>query len=189
VEAAQQQLVAIRPTVPSVQFKTLLEKGDAAERILDAAKTDQSDLIVMGTHGRTGLGRLLMGSVAEQVLRGATCAVLTVKTPLSEAVLSEVPRQTNVTGRSKVRALSGAAMKAGNPRNRFDLATCDGVTELEELVRDSVGGRLREFRLVVADSGLILQGRAPTYYGKQLAQHAVMQATCLPILANEIEVQ
>ena len=39
------------------------------------------DLIVMGTHGRTGIGRLLLGSVAEQVLRRAPCAVLTVKAP------------------------------------------------------------------------------------------------------------
>ena len=40
----------------------------------------------MGTHGRTGLARLLMGSVAEQVMRRATCPVLTVKTPLPEEV-------------------------------------------------------------------------------------------------------
>jgi hypothetical protein len=42
------------------------------------------DLIVMGTHGRRGLGRLLMGSVAEQVVRKALCPVLTVKTPLPD---------------------------------------------------------------------------------------------------------
>ena len=41
-----------------------------------------ADLIVMGTHGRTGLRRLLMGSVAEQVVRKATCPVLTVRTPV-----------------------------------------------------------------------------------------------------------
>jgi nucleotide-binding universal stress UspA family protein len=38
-------------------------------------------LIVLGTHGRTGLARLMMGSVAEKVMRGATCPVVTVKTP------------------------------------------------------------------------------------------------------------
>jgi nucleotide-binding universal stress UspA family protein len=48
---------------------------------LQIAKESGCDLIVMGTHGRTGVGRLLMGSVAEKVLRGATCPVLTVKTP------------------------------------------------------------------------------------------------------------
>jgi nucleotide-binding universal stress UspA family protein len=39
------------------------------------------DLIVLGTHGRTGLGRMLLGSVAEQVVRRAACPVLTVKVP------------------------------------------------------------------------------------------------------------
>ena len=53
------------------------------------AKDIKCDLIVMGTHGRTGLGRLLMGSVAEQVVRNASCPVLTVKTPLCRAPLSE----------------------------------------------------------------------------------------------------
>jgi nucleotide-binding universal stress UspA family protein len=46
------------------------------------AKETGCDLIVMGTHGRTGLGRLLMGSVAETVLRKAPCPVLTVKSQL-----------------------------------------------------------------------------------------------------------
>jgi nucleotide-binding universal stress UspA family protein len=49
--------------------------------ILRVAEEIHADLIVMGTHGRTGLGRLLMGSVAEQVVRRAPCPVLTMKAP------------------------------------------------------------------------------------------------------------
>jgi nucleotide-binding universal stress UspA family protein len=60
-------------------------QGDPATEILAAAEKIKCDLIVMGTHGRTGLGRLLMGSVAEQVVRKAPCPVLTVKTPLPAA--------------------------------------------------------------------------------------------------------
>ena len=48
------------------------------------AKEISSDLIVMGTHGRTGLARLLMGNVAETVSRKAHCPVLTVKFPFPE---------------------------------------------------------------------------------------------------------
>lgn len=48
--------------------------------------------------------------------------------------------------------------------------------------------RVREFRLSVHDGALVLRGRAFTYHAKQLAQHAVMEATRLPIGANEIEV-
>jgi nucleotide-binding universal stress UspA family protein len=54
-----------------------VEEGDPANVILDAART--SDLIVMGTHGRRGLRRALVGSVAEKVLREARCPVLTVR--------------------------------------------------------------------------------------------------------------
>jgi len=62
-----------------------LLRGDAATEILCTSREVQADLIVMGTHGRTGLGRLVMGSVAEQVLRGADCPVLTVRVPLTSS--------------------------------------------------------------------------------------------------------
>ena len=51
--------------------------GDVAENILETAREQKVDLIVMGTHGRHGLAHLLLGSVAERVLRDATCPVLT----------------------------------------------------------------------------------------------------------------
>jgi len=63
-----------------------VQDGDPTVEILGVAREAQCDLIVMGTHGRTGLGRLLMGSVAEQVVRRASCPVLTVKTPFPEPV-------------------------------------------------------------------------------------------------------
>ncbi len=53
--------------------------------IAQQATEGQFDLVVMGSHGRTGLGRLFMGSVAERVLRAATCPVLIVRTPLRQA--------------------------------------------------------------------------------------------------------
>lgn len=62
-----------------------VQDGDPATEILGVAREAQCDLIAMGTHGRTGLGRLLMGSVAERVLRKAACPVLTVKVPLASA--------------------------------------------------------------------------------------------------------
>ena len=56
-----------------------LESGDPRERIVAVAAADNIDMIVMGTHGRTGLSRLLMGSVAEAVVRRAPCPVITYK--------------------------------------------------------------------------------------------------------------
>jgi nucleotide-binding universal stress UspA family protein len=61
-----------------------LEEGDPATEICRVANEAGCELIAIGTHGRTGLGRLLMGSVAEQVVRRAPCPVLTVKAPFAE---------------------------------------------------------------------------------------------------------
>jgi universal stress protein A len=55
--------------------------GDPAQAILERAEAGAYDLIVMGTHGRTGLPRLLVGSVTEKVVRRAPCPVLTVRAP------------------------------------------------------------------------------------------------------------
>jgi hypothetical protein len=63
--------------------------------------------------------------------------------------------------------------------------------ELEQIaahVQQRLGRQVRHLRLMLRDQGLVLQGRACSYYAKQLAQHAVMQATHYLILANEIEV-
>ena len=57
----------------------VLERAEPAEAILGYARATDIDLIVMGTHGRTGVAHLLMGSVAETVVRSAPCPVLTVR--------------------------------------------------------------------------------------------------------------
>jgi nucleotide-binding universal stress UspA family protein len=80
-EEARDKLDKLQAPDPKVHVEPRLVEGDAAGEILRAAEETQCDVIVMGTHGRTGLGRLLMGSVAEQVLRKAPCLVLTVRTP------------------------------------------------------------------------------------------------------------
>ena len=63
--------------LPKVRY--LVASGVAIEKILDAAEDHRIDLIVLATHGRTGVRRLLIGNVAEKVVRYAPCPVLTVK--------------------------------------------------------------------------------------------------------------
>ena len=70
----------------------------------------------------------------------------------------------------------------------FHPMTCEELAELEQHLRSQLTGLLGDFQLVVRDAGLVLRGHARTYYAKQRAQHAVMEATSLPIRANEIEV-
>jgi universal stress protein A len=62
-----------------VRAASVLREGLAADQIVRLAKSRKAGLIVMGTHGRTGLSRLLMGSVAARVVATAPCPVLTVR--------------------------------------------------------------------------------------------------------------
>jgi nucleotide-binding universal stress UspA family protein len=82
-EEAEERLAKLQAPSSSVQIKRLIREGEVASEILALAKEGPCDLIVMGTHGRTGWSRLLMGSVAEEVVRKARCPVLTVKTPFA----------------------------------------------------------------------------------------------------------
>ena len=77
-----------------------MEEGDPALKILQVAGEINADLIVMGTRGRSGLGRLLMGSVAEEVMRRAVCPVLTATNPfaLSNPPLARSERFAVTTG-------------------------------------------------------------------------------------------
>ncbi len=72
-------LVKVVPPDPNVRFRHHLLIGDPAAVIARFADEEDIDMIVMSTHGRSGFLRLLMGSVAEAVVRQANCPVLTYK--------------------------------------------------------------------------------------------------------------
>lgn len=80
-EAAQnlKRLKEVKPTADGVPAVYTVEFGPPVDQIVKYAKENDIDLIVMGTHGRTGLRRVLMGSVAEGVVRNAECPVLAIK--------------------------------------------------------------------------------------------------------------
>jgi len=69
------------------RIRTCRRRGMAFLEIIYSAREEAVDLIVMGTHGRTGLSHVLMGSTAEKVVRTAPCPVLTVKHPEHEFVM------------------------------------------------------------------------------------------------------
>lgn len=79
-EEAQKELAALQARLADrVRCQTMTRKGSAEHEILDAAKELSSDLIILGTHGRTGVERLLMGSTVEKVVRRAGCPILIVR--------------------------------------------------------------------------------------------------------------
>lgn len=79
LDRVREQLQQVTSQDPEVAVEHRLLEGDATEEILRTAGEFPCDLIVMGTHGRSGIGRFLMGSVAERVVRRAPCPVVTVK--------------------------------------------------------------------------------------------------------------
>jgi hypothetical protein len=135
-QALQKQLHEIKPSDTTIPVEHLLEEGDPTTAILQVAQERRCDLIVMGTHGRTGLGRLLMGSVAEQSVRKAPCPVLTVKLPQPLVPLSEplVPA-TACKGTSIAEALGPA-----------HAALLEDLRQLGEATRPESGEGLAELR-------------------------------------------
>jgi nucleotide-binding universal stress UspA family protein len=78
---AEEQLREIVPLLATVAYEHVFLTGNPVQEILEFAETNGIELIVMASHGRTGLPRLLMGSIAEGIMRKATCPVLIVKQP------------------------------------------------------------------------------------------------------------
>ena len=78
---AQKQLdrLAAKVKKAGVRTRTLLMDGAAHEQITRAARSKRADLVVIGTHGRTGLAKFFLGSVAGRVVSTASCPVLTVR--------------------------------------------------------------------------------------------------------------
>jgi nucleotide-binding universal stress UspA family protein/quercetin dioxygenase-like cupin family protein len=108
-----------QPSDPKIRVEHRLAEGDPAEEILRLTEALRCDLVVMGTHGRTGLGRFLTGSVAEEVLRKAACPVLVVKTPL----------------RARPEAERETTAKPGEPIDVRPLGTALGSAHTRRLVR------------------------------------------------------
>ena len=79
--AGREQLARLAATLQKKRLtaRTLLRVGAASHVITETAKRYKVDLIIMSTHGRTGLSHAIMGSVAERVVRSAACPVLTVR--------------------------------------------------------------------------------------------------------------
>jgi universal stress protein A len=90
-EKAQERVAGLIGPDSPLTVETVVVEGIAAAEILRVAAEHPVDLIVIGSHGRTGIGRVLMGSVAEEVSRKAPCPVLIVRTPHEVQESAEKP--------------------------------------------------------------------------------------------------
>ena len=82
IQEQKQALEKVVPKDKGVRYVHQLVRGWPSDGILHYCENNPIDLIVMGTHGRKGVSRMLMGSVAEAVMRRADCPVLTIRAPI-----------------------------------------------------------------------------------------------------------
>jgi len=84
------KLETMQPTSPHLLVERYLIDGDPARAVVEFAARKGADMIVVGSHGRIGISRMVMGSVAELIARRSACPVLIVKMPVTEeAVVAE----------------------------------------------------------------------------------------------------
>jgi len=100
IRELKEKLAAVQPSKPSFTVEHRLAPGRAADQIIETSDAVNADIIVMGTHGRRGLRRALMGSVASEVLRRSDRSVLTVKLPRTDGV---IPKHAYREGESSIR--------------------------------------------------------------------------------------
>lgn len=87
---ARGELLRISKTeLTGIDYETLLRFGHPAKEIIAAEAAMNAELVVMATHGRTGVSHLLLGSVAEKVVRESSCPVLTVRMKAAHAPVEE----------------------------------------------------------------------------------------------------
>ena len=81
VKEASERLEQVLPPADQKRFNAhcIVKVGDPRTVVLEYAEAEHVDLIIMGTHGRSGMAHLLLGSVAERVVRAARCPVMTVR--------------------------------------------------------------------------------------------------------------
>jgi nucleotide-binding universal stress UspA family protein len=91
LNAIADRLRELKAQHPRLPVEIRVETGTPARAIVRTARELQADMIVLGSRGRSGLERLLLGSVAEQVLRRAECPVLTVSNPPRPALAPVLP--------------------------------------------------------------------------------------------------
>lgn len=118
-ETARAKLLEIaHKRLAGIKYELLVHTGEPAGSILNAEKKTNADVIVMATHGRRGFKRFFLGSIAELVLREATCPVLTVRcTPVQNDLVGTWMTKNPVTAtpREKLTAVA-ARMHAGGFR-------------------------------------------------------------------------
>jgi len=151
-EQAQQESKQLHELLAGLPHEVLISEGDIWTTINDTVQQQKIDLIVIGTRGRTGIGRALLGSVAEEIFRRAPCPVLTVGPHVSKDTqrrleMKEILYATDFSPES-LAALPYATSLAQENQARLTLLHVIGEPKVGELVHPEhyVDSTLRQLR-------------------------------------------
>ena len=188
------QLPWPEPSDPTIRVEHRLAEGDPADEILRFAGAGLCDLVVMGSHGRAGLGRFLTGSVAEEVLRKAVCPVLVVKTPLRSSPDTKAESTANPGCLIDVRPL-GTSLVSSHTRTLVHTSTVEVVRlivrEGQEVSHDKNTGEIivqcLEGRVIltalgkpqVLEAGRLVELPAGEHYGLRGIEDSSLLLTIL----------
>lgn len=147
---AQEAIAHLEPMCKKTAHRMLIRKGDVWTEIAQVIEEEKADLVVSGTHGRTGVSKVLMGSVAEKVFRQAPCPVLTVGPnitgePDSVADIHSILFPTDFTPESLAAASYAISLAREHQARLFLLhvvesdATGDEEASLQDRLRSLVG--------------------------------------------------
>lgn len=174
-EAAERQLRQLGARLEGLPHELLLERGGVSDAVFEDIDRLGIDLVVLGTHGREGFGRLMMGSIAEEIIRRVTCPVLTIGPRVAarmpgEAEFKEIIFATNF-GMESCAATPYAISLAQEFQARLTLVNVvtERLSSIEprQVVMDRIN-RLRE--LVPPDADLWCQPECVVEFGKAAEQ-------------------
>lgn len=118
-------------SVHGVDVDSEIREGDPAEEILSYAEEIDADAIVSGTHGRSGVERRLIGSVAERLVRHATCPVMTVRLPETDVTVSDADHAADIADAALDDA--GYTAKITGTERQLSVWVVDAETDDESL--------------------------------------------------------
>jgi nucleotide-binding universal stress UspA family protein len=154
-EQAKQESAQLHQELAGVPHNVVISEGDIWPAINETVQQQKIDLIVMGTRGRTGIGRVLLGSVAEEIFRRTSCPVLTVGPHVSKSAeerleMKEILYATDFSPAS-LAALPYATSLAQENQARLTLLHVIGEPKVGELVHPEqyVDSTLRQLRKLV----------------------------------------
>ncbi len=184
-EQAKQESEQLHKELAGVPHKVVIGEGDIWPVIDETVKQQKIDLIVMGTRGRTGIGRVLLGSVAEEIFRRISCPVLTVGPHVSKRAekqleMKEILYATDFSPAS-LAALPYATSLAQENQAKLTLLHVIGEPKAGELVHPEqyVDSTVRQLRkLVPAEAELWCEPKFMVEQGSPAEKIMEVAATC-----------